>query len=121
MPRLATRAIVRTLAISLVLALVAASALALHGRTAPATAQQAAPSDRSAVVSAYFSAINNGDVDRAAAVFAGDAVFIGSSLRGNCSHAAPCTDSAGIRQQLTRYVSSHDCRVLRSVSVSGAV
>src|SRR6266567_6397293 len=121
MVRLATRATVRTLAISLVLAFVAGSALALHGRTAPARAQQVAPSDRSAVVGAYFTAINNGDVDRAAAVFAGNAVFMGSSLRGNCSQAAPCTDSADIQQQLTRYVSSHDCRVLRSISVSGAV
>ena len=49
MARLATRATVRTLAISLVLALVAGSALALHGRTAPARAQQIAQSDRAAV------------------------------------------------------------------------
>jgi hypothetical protein len=119
MARLATRATVRTLAISLVLALVVGSALALHGRAAPARAQQVAPSDRAAVVSAFFSAINNGDADGAAALFAGNAVFIGASPP--CLAAAPCTDSAGIHQQLTGLVSGHECYVLRSISVSGAV
>jgi ketosteroid isomerase-like protein len=119
MPRSAIRATV--LAISLVLALVAGSALSLHGRTAPAMAQQIAPSDRSAVISEYFSAVNSGDVDRAAALFADDAIFIGSSLRGNCSQSVPCTDPAAIHEQITRYVTSHDCRVLRSVTVNGAV
>jgi hypothetical protein len=121
MARLATRATVCTLAISIVLALVVGSALALYGRTAPAQAQQVVQSDRAAVIEAYFNAINHGDVNGAAAAFASDAVFSGSSLRGNCSQSVPCTDSAGILQNLTRFVSSHDCRVLHTISVSGAV
>jgi hypothetical protein len=84
-------------------------------------AQRVTPSDRSAVISAYFSAINNGDADQAAALFEDDAIFIGSSLRGNCSQSVPCMDPAGIHEQLRRYVSSHDCRVLRSITVSGAI
>jgi hypothetical protein len=121
MAHLATRATVRTLAISLVLALVAGSALALHGRAAPARAQQVAPSDRAAVVSAFFSASNNGDVDGAAALFASNAVFISVQRGGNCSQSTPCTDSAGIHQVLTSAASIHFCIVLRSISVSGAV
>jgi hypothetical protein len=80
-------------------------------------AQQMAPPDRAAVVSAYLGAINNGDVDGAAALFAGNAVFI----TANCSQAAPCTDAASIRQQLASDVAGHICRVLRSLTVSGAV
>lgn len=121
MARLATRATVRTLAISLALALVVGLALALHGRTVPANAQQVAPSDPAAVITAFFSARNNGDVDGAAALFASNAVYIGTLPTGNCSQAAPCTDSVGIHQQLTSNVANHTCWVLRSVTVSGAV
>jgi len=117
MAHFARRAPVHILAIALVLALVAGSALALHGRTAPAGAQQAGPSDRAAVVTAYLSAVNNGDVDGAAALFAGNAVFI----TANCSPATPCTDAASIHQQLTSDAAGHICRVLRSLTVSGAV
>jgi hypothetical protein len=121
MARLATRATVRTLAISLVLALVVGSALTLQGKPVPVRAQQVAPSDRAAVLSAFFSASNNGDVDGAAALFAGNAVFISALSSGLCSQATPCTDSAGIHQQLTNVSSGHLCLVLRSISVSGAV
>jgi len=121
MARLATRAMVRILATSLVLALLVGSILALHGKPAPATAQQVAPSDRAPVVAAFFSAVNNGDVEVAAALFAANAVFVSANPSGNCSQATPCTDSAGIHQQLTNAVSIHACNVPRSISVSGAV
>jgi hypothetical protein len=117
MAHFARRATVRSLALSLVLTLVVGSALAVHGRTAPARAQQVAPSDRAAVVTAYLGAVNNGDIDGAAALFADNAVFI----TANCSQAAPCTDAPSIRHQLASDVAGHICRVVRSLTVSGAV
>jgi hypothetical protein len=121
MTHLATRATVRTLAVALALALVAGSALALHRGTEAVRAQRVGLPDRAAVLSAAFSALNNGDVDGAAGFFASNAVAINPALTGNCSQTTPCTDAAGIRQQLSKQVTNHQCRVLRSISVSGAV
>jgi len=121
MAHLATRGTFPTLAIALVLALVTGSALALHVRTAPAGAQQVAPSDRAAVLGSYYSAVDNGDVDGASALFAANAVFISTAVTGNCSQTMPCTDAASLHQFIANVVAGHGCRVLRSVSVSGAV
>jgi len=121
MARLATRATVPTLAISLVLALVAGSALALHGRTAPAKAQQVTPSDRASVVSAFFDAEVRGDVDAAVAQLADNGVFISARATGNCSQQAPCTDLASIRQNIQGTVAVSDLLTIRAIQVSGAV
>jgi hypothetical protein len=95
--------------------------VALHFSAYPARAQQSAPSDRAAVLSALFTTVNNGDIGGAAAVFANNAVFIGALRAGNCSQSAPCTDPASIHQQLTSVAAIHTCFVLRSLDVSGAV
>ena len=88
-----------------------------------AVAQQAAPSDRAVVITSEFTALNNGDLDGAVTLFASNAVFVGAArANGACTQAAPCTDLAGIRQQLQDHVvGDHACLTLRSLTVSGAV
>ena len=111
----------RRLASALLAAGVLSLVLSIQWSARSAKAQQVAPSDRVAVLSALFSAVNTGDVDGAAALFASNAFFIGALQNGNCSRATPCTDSAGIHQQIASVVALHSCYVLRSVNVSGAV
>jgi hypothetical protein len=85
--------------------------------------QQASPSDRAAAIACYDTAVNNGDLDGAVACFASNAVFVGAG-RGTqgCTQTAPCTDIAGIRQQIQdKNIGLHECFTLRSVTVSGAV
>jgi hypothetical protein len=84
-------------------------------------AQQVAPSDRAAVLGSYYSAVDNGDVDGASALFAGNAIFISTAVTGNCSQTTPCADASSIHQFIANVVAGHGCRLLRSVSVSGAV
>jgi hypothetical protein len=86
-------------------------------------AQQANQPDRAAVIAALDSAVNDGDLEGAMAQFASNAVFVGASRgAGGCSQSAPCTDPAGIRQQIQeRNIAIHECFTLRNVSVSGAV
>src|SRR6185369_11206945 len=47
--------------------------------------------DRVAMVQRYLEAVSRGDVDNAAALFADDAIFIGTAPYGNCSTTTPCT------------------------------
>jgi hypothetical protein len=121
MKLLARRPSLAPLVLFVVLALVVGLTLALRVGSAPAKAQEVGPSDRAAVIGAFFGALNSGDAEGAAALFATSAVLIGSNPNGNCKQVAPCTDSAGIHQYATGAVSAHQCRVLRTISVAGAV
>jgi ketosteroid isomerase-like protein len=104
--------------VSLLGAGLGASMAGLAASPAPATAQQ---DPRAAVVSEYYAAAARGDVDAALALFADNAVFIGARTTGNCSTQAPCTDLAGIRQQLEGNIAGHVCQMVRHIEVSGAV
>jgi ketosteroid isomerase-like protein len=87
------------------------------------SAQQDSVPDRAAAIIAYDTAVNNGDLDAAMATFASNAVFVGAA-RGaaGCSQTTPCTDNAGIRQQIQdRNIAIHECFTLRSITVSGDV
>ncbi len=98
--------------------LIGMALLSIVGNPHPAAAQQA---ERLTVVSGYFDAYARGDVDEMLSAFADNAVFIGARLTGNCSYQTPCTDLAGIRQQLEGNVAVHSCQTIRNVEVSGAV
>ena len=84
----------------------------------PAAAQQ---SERLTVVSSFLDAWSRGDVDEALSAFADNAVFIAARPTGPCGAQTPCSDPAGIRQQLEFAVGLHVCQTLRSVQVSGSV
>jgi hypothetical protein len=111
-------AMVRPLVIGAVLGTVLGSGMVAFPSPEPARAQQ---DPRAAVVSEYYAASARGDVDAALAVFTDNAVFIGVRATGNCSTRAPCTDLAGIRQQLEGNIAGHVCQVIRNIEVSGAV
>jgi hypothetical protein len=118
------RAIVRPVLVFAVLALLLSSGLrGSAGSTTLAVAQQVTPSDRAAVLTSLHAALNNGDVDGAAALFASNAVFVGAARsNGTCTQTNPCSDVAGIRQQLqNNVVGPHSCFTLLSLTVSGAV
>jgi hypothetical protein len=91
------------------------------GYTEPAGAQQVGPSDRAAVLGSLVAAVNSGDADGAAALFANNAVFIGALRGGNCSQSTPCADAAAVHQQLQSVVAAHTCFRLRSLTVTGAI
>lgn len=115
----ARRILVRPQTISLALAVL--FGLGLSGLRGAATSAQVKPADRLAVVLAYFAASNRGDVDAVVALFADNAVFIGARATGNCSQRAPCTDLAGVRQQVEGNVAIHACETIRSIQIAGAV
>jgi ketosteroid isomerase-like protein len=124
MLRIAVDHRVRRVAVSLVFAILVGVGLpSWQGPTKPARAQSVEPGDRAAVLTGLLTALNNGDLDGALALFADNAVFVGAARSGGtCSQATPCTDAAGIRQQLQNaVVGSHTCFTLRSLTVSGAV
>jgi len=64
---------------------------------------------------------SRGDVDEALSYFAENAVFIAARPTGPCGAQTPCSDLAGIRQQIEFGVGIHICQTLRDVGVSGAV
>jgi ketosteroid isomerase-like protein len=74
-----------------------------------------------AVVRGFLDAWSRGDVDQALAAFAENAVFIAARVTGPCAGQTPCTDLAGIRQQLEFGVGLNICQTLRTVTVSGSV
>jgi len=78
-------------------------------------------SDRASVLLRLWNAEDTGDVDGAIAQFAGDAVYIGTMPKGNCSVQTPCTDLPGIRQQIQRNMGIHFCTTIHWLQVSGAV
>ncbi len=104
--------------LALGLALTAALATSLVVTPLPAAAQQ---SGRAAVVSGMLDAWSRGDVDGALSAFADDAVFIAARVTGPCATTTPCTDLAGVRQQLEFAVGLNICQTLRTVAVTGSV
>jgi hypothetical protein len=113
---------VRSVIVSIMLSVLLGIGMSHSGGSALAAGtQQVGLPDRVSVVIGLLTAVNNGDSDGAAALFASNAIFIGALRGGNCSQSTPCTDAAAIHQQLQSVVSAHTCFVLRSVSVSGAV
>jgi hypothetical protein len=96
-------------------------AVLLRG-TAPLQARpQQVDLRRAAIVQQYFTALAAGDVDGALALFAPNAEFIGSRPTGNCSAHSPCTELAGIRQQLDANLAlGHHCQVATSLEVVGS-
>ena len=94
--------------------------LCAHLGAPAASAQQVGPSDRVAVLSAYFEAVSRGDLDAAVATFAdtGTFIFAGGNM---CTPQAPCTDSAGVRARLQSNIASHNCQTLNQVQAAGAV
>jgi hypothetical protein len=97
----------------------------LHPRLnqAPVVDQQVTASDRVAIVSAWHTSLNNGDIDGSVAAFADNAVFVGAArANATCTQSTPCTDVTGIRQQLqNNVIGTHSCFALRNLDVSGAV
>jgi len=89
------------------------------GRTLPQVHAQ--ETDRTPALIRWWDAEDRGDVDTAVAQFAEPAVYIGTMPTGNCSAQTPCTDLAGIRQQIQRNVGVHFCTSIRWLQVSGAV
>jgi ketosteroid isomerase-like protein len=115
---------VRRGAVALVFAILVGVGLpSWHGPAELARAQVVEPGDRAAVITGFLTALNNGDLDGAMTFFADNAVFVGAARSGGtCTQTTPCTDSAGIRQQLQNAVlNSHTCFTLRGLTVSGAV
>jgi ketosteroid isomerase-like protein len=100
-----------------------ASALHTGMNQPPVVGQQVTPSDRVAIVNAWHTSLNNGDVDASVAAFADNAVFVGAArANATCTQSAPCTDVTGIRQQLqNNVIGTHSCFALRNLDVSGAV
>ncbi len=109
---------VRPLTIMLLLATLLGLGLSFHGGTRPAQAQQA---NRVSVVLRWLDAEPLGDLNTAVAQFADNAVFIGPTPTGNCSEQTPCTDVAGISQQIQGNITTHNCTTLRNIQVAGAV
>jgi pimeloyl-ACP methyl ester carboxylesterase len=90
---------------------------ATYGKAAPAHAQAGDPTP----LLRWWDAENQGDADSAAAQFADNAIYIGTMPFGNCSANTPCTDIAGIRQQLQRNTAIHFCTTIRRLQISGDV
>jgi len=106
---------------SVVLALAVGLTLTVRGEPARVSAQQVAPPDRGAVVTAFLNAENNADVDGAVAQFADRTYYVRGAPMGACSQQTPCTDLAGVRQLFQSDVAGHDCWSLHWMQVSGAV
>ncbi len=89
-----------------------------QANTDAASAQQP---DREAIAVGFFAAQADGELDAAMAAFAPNAVFIGARATGACSAATPCTDLAGIRDQVQGNLDIHNCQTVRAVQVAGSV
>src|SRR5438309_2191982 len=84
-------------ALSALAVLLAQNLLTPSQAAAQADQTQAAPSDKAAAIVGYDTAVNNGDLEGAMAMFATNAVFVGAGRgAGGCSQIAPCTDPTGI-------------------------
>ncbi len=110
--------LVRPLVIAVLVAGSLNLAVSLPTTPHPAQAQDV---DRAAVVLRWLDAVNHGDLDTAVAQFAGDAFYVGTRSQGNCSLQTPCTDGAGIRQQLQGNIAIHSCSTVLNLQVSGAI
>jgi len=109
---------VRPLAITLLLTSILVLGFSIRGNARPAKAQDAG---RESVVLRWLDAQQRGDLATAVAQFADNAFFIAPNARGNCSTQTPCTDVAGITQQIQGNIAVHKCNTFRSIQVSGAV
>ena len=119
MPNRPRPRIVRTLATAVLLGTTLAVALSGFGTNPDsASAQQ---SERAAIAIGFFAAQARGDLDAAVAAFAPNGVFIGARASGACSPITPCTDPAGIRDQIQGNLDIHNCQTVRSVQVAGSV
>jgi hypothetical protein len=90
----------------------------VRGAAQSAHAQE---TDRASALLRWWDAEDRGDIDTAVAQFADGAVYIGTMPSGNCSAQTPCTDLAGIRQQIQRNGTIHFCTSIHWLQVSGAV
>jgi ketosteroid isomerase-like protein len=98
--------------------------LSFHRDAAQVTANEAertAVINRAAVIQQYFDAVNRTDPEAALAMFAEDAVFIGSRANGSCSQQTPCSGRATIGQQLEANARVRPCFTLREIQVTGAI
>src|SRR3954447_24222376 len=109
----------RVVAMALVLTVTLLIAVvSLNANIAAVSAQEP---DRAAMAVGFFDAQGAGDLDGAMAAFAPNAVFIGARVTGTCSAATPCTDLAGIRNQIQGNLDIHNCQTVRAVQVAGSV
>jgi hypothetical protein len=108
--------LVRVLAIALGLGL-----LILHSRTRPAQAQAADPT-RASVILNWLAALNQGDANAAASMFADSTFFVTAAPVGACSSQAPCYDLASALKSLQATdTGTHLCITLTDVQVDGGI